>query len=104
LDRKILGIIVNKKRNVAYELSERNIEEFLHQKVIGMIKDDDKIRNSLHRRQPLVLLEPESNAATSYMKIAAQLLGHKYHEVQEKKEQKSVFRQAMEGLGFKKFI
>ncbi len=99
LNTKVLGIVINKKREEGYEMSEANIAEFLKQPVIGVIPDDNQIRYSLKTNTPLINVDPNSVTAGSYKKLAATLIGEKYSENIEQKEETSMFRQILRNLG-----
>jgi septum site-determining protein MinD len=102
LGKTVLGAIVNRQRGHGFEMAIPNIEEFLGVPVIGVIPNDEKLRNQPSTRMPLVLSEPNSAASIGYKKIAGQLIGTPYEETVKREDDVPFFRQFMRNLGFEK--
>ena len=100
LEKEVLGIIVNRKRHDDYEMSEQNIAEFLGKPVIGVIPEEDEIRNSLQTNHPLVISNPNNVASIAFKKIAGILIGEKYMDNVEMDEEDSMFNVTLKRLGF----
>jgi len=103
IGRQVLGVIVNKHQSEGFELRQENIAEFLGVPVLGVIPDEREVGRTMHTRGPIVLADPLAKSSIAFKKAAAQLIGEKYVEELAKKEEKSVFSQVMENLGFKRF-
>jgi len=101
--RDVLGVVVNKQRFEDYELSDKNISEFLDLPVLAVIPDDIRISRTLHTKSPHVITDPNTPASIQFKKMAGALIGEKYVEsLPERKEEKfiDVF---LRNIGFKKF-
>jgi len=102
LKTQVLGVIVNKKRQEGYEMSEQNITEFLETRIVGVIPEDSKLRYCLQTKTPLINIEANSPTADSYKKLACELIGEKYVGHLENIKERSFFSQVMRNLGFSK--
>jgi len=103
MERTILGVVVNKVREAAYELVSDNIADFLGIPVIGVIPEEDKVRMCLKTKTPIVFDEPYAKSTIGYKKLAGMLIGQKYEEELKTEEEKSLFASVLENLGFKRF-
>ena len=78
--KKILGIILTGVKNDGLDLSKKNIETMLGYQVLTSIPDDIAVRKALLRREPAVTAYPNSEAAVTYKRLAAAMLGRAYDE------------------------
>lgn len=78
MDVKTIGVIVNRIEGHHSELSTKNIELMLEQKIIGIIHEDKAVKESLRLRHPVTYSHPESHSAIRFKRIAAYLVGEKY--------------------------
>lgn len=76
----ITGMILNKVRGKKYELKPEDMERLSGVPVIGVIKDNVRILESLSKVKPINLLNPESKSSLEYKKIAAKLINTEYKE------------------------
>ena len=74
----ILGIILNRVKNKKYELTIDRIESRTKVPVIAVIKENNKIYQSIHRTKPVVITNPHSNIAIEFKKLAAAILEERY--------------------------
>jgi len=72
--RNVMGVVVNRWRGDAMDLSIENIEAFLKKGVMGVLPDKDCFREALHVRQPIVISHPESASASVFFTIADGLI------------------------------
>ncbi|MBR9677786.1 MAG: P-loop NTPase [Nanoarchaeota archaeon] len=75
---KIIGVVVNRVKNVKEELHPRDIEQFLEVPVFGVIPEDKNMQKALRKNVPLLLSYPHSDASIAIKKIAAKLVGKEY--------------------------
>jgi septum site-determining protein MinD len=75
------GVIINMHTGKDYELSVKNVEEFLGLPVISVIPDDDKVRKSLTKKKSVIEAFPDSKASISFMQAAARLVGQEYKDL-----------------------
>ena len=78
--KNIIGVIVNKFRDDALDMTLESIENFLSQKVIGVIPYDNNVRNAVYLKQPVTYAYPNSRASESFKKVSHNLAGKKYIE------------------------
>jgi septum site-determining protein MinD len=78
MDIKIIGVIVNRVEEHHSELSSKNIEQMLEEKVIGIVHEDKAVKESLRLRHPVTYSHPESSSSIRFKRIAAYLIGEKY--------------------------
>ncbi|MCK4997489.1 AAA family ATPase [Candidatus Pacearchaeota archaeon] len=67
---KILGIVVNRKRNKKYELSKKDIEATVKLPVICTILEDHKMMSSVLEFVPVVWKYRRSKSAKAYLELA----------------------------------
>jgi len=101
LDKQVLGVVVNKRRQADYEMPLANIQDFLDKPIIGVIPEDAAVRHSLCTKNPVVLADPFNPASIGFKKAAGLLIGQKYEEHIKREEDKSLFSIALERFGLK---
>lgn len=89
LNKKI-SIVLNRIRKDNNELSNKEIKTILEKPFIARIPEDDSVRESLMQRDALIHIDPESNAAKAYEKLARRIAG--IEEEQKEKKQKEITR------------
>jgi len=80
INKEILGIVIAKKEDKSYELTDSNIKELLGEKIIGIIPDDEKVKEARKRKESVILTHPNSDAAIAYKLLAANIIGKEYNE------------------------
>lgn len=93
LGSTVVGIVLNRVRKGRLEMSAKEIEETLGKNIIGVIPEDNTVRESIARRGLLLQLYPKSRAAVAFQKLASNLIGGSYIESIKKK------RKAFRALG-----
>lgn len=78
LNKKILGIVLNRVKKEKYELTINEIESTCNHKVIAVIPEDDKVPESIANGKPIVLSHPNSAASVNIKRFAASLIGEEY--------------------------
>jgi len=76
----IAGLILNKVRNMGFELSAEDIESTTGVPVISVIDDDVRILEALSKTTPAVLSTPKKDFSVSYNHLAAQVAGERYED------------------------
>jgi septum site-determining protein MinD len=80
LDKKVAGIILNKRRNKSYELTKEEIEAVTNTKVIAQIPWDEEFYHALRLKKPLVHHNPKNKASIEYFRAASLISGKPYIE------------------------
>jgi septum site-determining protein MinD len=75
LNKKILGVVVNKVRGKVYELGKEEISEMIGYPVLVEIPEDKKVLEAIAVKSPIVNYEPNSPAAIEIRKLADILCG-----------------------------
>ena len=70
---EVAGIILNMSHGGRHELSKKEVEDILGYPIIANIKNDTKIRKSLHQQVPLTYRYPRSKSSKEYHKVAEHL-------------------------------
>lgn len=69
----IAGVVLNMSHRGKNELKPEEIENILGHQIIANIRDDKKIRKSLHQQGPLNYLYPRSRSTRQFKKVAEHL-------------------------------
>jgi septum site-determining protein MinD len=95
----VRGVILTRVYEDELELSKEDVEAMLETPVIGLIPEDETMRESVQMKSPITFTHPHSPASQGYKKLAAKLLGEKYVESVEKEE--TLFDYMLKRLGMK---
>ena len=76
-----IGVVVNRVRGESNEYTIKDIENFLEAPVLGVIREDSNVRDSIAMKEPVVVSYPNSRAAQQMRAIAAKLIGKELPEV-----------------------
>ena len=79
MGKKVKGIVLSKSGE-NHDIPLENIQQLLERPILGNIPFDKSIRESLIRREPVVVSHPKSKSAIAYKKMAADLIGVEYSE------------------------
>jgi septum site-determining protein MinD len=77
MGKDVKGVIVTKVRGKKYEMSFPSIKSMLETPIIGVVPDEDSVRESLNKRDAVVHTHPKSKAAKKYREIAMKIAGTK---------------------------
>jgi len=78
--KEVKGVIVTRHKNAKYEMPLSSIKSMLETSIIGVVPEDDSVKESLTKRDAVVHTHPRSRAAKKYKIIAAKILGRKVEE------------------------
>ncbi|MBU2497059.1 MAG: cell division ATPase MinD [Nanoarchaeota archaeon] len=93
--KAVTGIIVTRKKSRKSEMTIKNIAEMLESEILGIIPEDDRVKDSIDLKEILLHKYPNSRASKAYKKIASRLIGQKYQEQQE-----TFFGKFLRNMGF----
>lgn len=74
----ILGVVINRATRDENELSVKEVEGILEEKILAEIPEDPEVKKALSAGAPLLLHNPDSPASLAIKKLAADLIGVKY--------------------------
>jgi septum site-determining protein MinD len=80
LGKKVTGVIVTRVTGFRTEMPLANIQDMLELPIIGVIPEDQKVKDALVMKDALVHTHPNCEAAQEYKRIAAGLLGQRYQK------------------------
>jgi len=89
LGRSVEGAILNRAIFEKTEISSNKVSELLGLKILEMIPEDPNIRRSAAFKVPIVVRSPKSPASIAFMRLAANLAGEKYKEINIKKDKET---------------
>ena len=75
INKKILGVVVNRVKSVDHELASEEIERMLLAPVVAEIPEDKNISKSIAAKSPIIDYSPESPAAVEIKRLAYTLTG-----------------------------
>ncbi len=78
LDKNVIGVVVNRRKNNKYELGNGEIRELLELPVIAEIPEDNSIQESVSAKQPIIDYSPNCKSAIEIEKLAHKLAGRKF--------------------------
>ena len=77
---KPLGIVVNRRSNEKYELTDKEISSTCGSDVIATIPEDRRVLKALSKGIPAVISYPNSRASQAVKNLAARLVGIEYRK------------------------
>lgn len=83
LNKKVIGVVVNRVRKKSHELSREDIESMLEVPVLAEIPEDEKVPESIAAKKPIVDYNPGSNAAIGIRKLSYFLVNGEIYEEPE---------------------
>lgn len=75
---EILGAVINRATFDENELTVKEVEGILEEKVLAVIPEDVEVKKSMSTGTPIVLSNPDAPASLAIKKLAADLIGVKY--------------------------
>lgn len=82
LGKAVRGIIVTRTGSES-DLALENVAALLGKPIIGVIPEDDSMKNALSKKSAVIHTDPKSRSAIAYKRLAAYLIGLKYEEKYE---------------------
>lgn len=83
--KPVRGVVLAKVNPKNPDLTKETIESLLEVPIISVIPEDRDVKYAIAQKQAVIYSHPDSAAAISYKKLAADLIGQKYeHKYKEK--------------------
>ena len=76
--KPITGVVVTRVKRDKIELSPEVVKEMLEVPILGMVPEDNFVRESIKVKNPVVYIYPQSKASRAYKEIAAKILNVPY--------------------------
>lgn len=80
----ILGVVLNRVRGHAHELSKKEVHAMVEVPVIATVPEDLAVPRAIASKMPVVRHSPRSRAAREFKKLAAAVLGEQHGQVKKK--------------------
>lgn len=74
------GVIVTRHKNARYEMPLSSIKSMLETPIIGVIPEDDAVKEALNLRDAVVHTHPRSRVSRKYLEIARKVNGEEIEE------------------------
>ncbi len=91
MDKKVAGVIITRIEGKKWEMDVPTIKDMLEVPILGIVPEDDSVKESHRMKNGVVLTHPKSKAARAYRNITRKVLGDKRQKLQEKKKEKPSF-------------
>ena len=75
MGKPVIGVIITRFQGKSIEMSISNIKEMLEVPILGIIPEDDAIKESQVMKNAVIITHPKSSAAKSYNLTARRMLG-----------------------------
>ena len=76
MNKPVIGVIITRYRGISAEMTIANIKDMLEVPIIGIIPEDDSVKESQVMKNAVIHTHPKSNAARHYMNTSRRILGH----------------------------
>jgi len=97
MNKIVLGVIITRSTGKPWEMDIPTIRDMLEVPILGIVPEDDAVKESQRMKKPVIHSHPKSKSAKEYRKIARKILGPEYIKKVKNIEKKT------EGF-FKKFL
>lgn len=81
LNKNVLGVLITRHKKDKLDVSIKNIEAMLEKPVIGVIPEDQNVREALSKRESVIFTNPHADASQAYLKLAANVCNKEYEEI-----------------------
>ena len=92
----VIGIILNRVRRKAYEISVDEVKHFCDLPVVGTVPEDEKILEATNQNGLVTLYYRNSSSSRAFFEIAAKLAGVEYKRKNFFERLKRIFRKKAE--------
>ncbi len=80
LGKNVLGLLVTRTKDDDLDISLRNIEALIEKPIIGVIPEDDSLREALSLKDAVIHTHPVSKSSKAYKRLASSISGISYSE------------------------
>lgn len=78
MNKKVSGVIITRHEGKKWEMDIPTIKDMLETRILGIVPEDDSVKESQRLKAGVVHTHPKSKASQSYQKIARKLVGYEY--------------------------
>ena len=103
LNKKVTGAIITRQENKRWEMPLESIKDMLEIPILGIIPEDDSVKESQRMKNGVIHTHPRSRAAKAYRKVSRRILGSAYMEkFDENNKKDNLFNKIFRNLLVKK--
>jgi septum site-determining protein MinD len=102
MNKRILGVVITRYEGKKWEMDIPTIKDMLEVPILGIVPEDDAIKESQRLKNGVVILFPRSQAAKAYRKIARKIAGgysRKFDQPEENERKDGFFLRLFRKLG-----
>jgi septum site-determining protein MinD len=92
LNKRILGLVVNKVSGSRHEITPSEIEIMCEHPIITMVPDDISVKESIFEKTPVIDYNPYSPASVGFLRLAHALNGLSYNPPRMLRLRNTLFR------------
>ncbi len=83
LGKPVIGVVINKVNNKSYEMSVKNVVDFLGVPLLGVVPDDESVKQAISNNKTVIDSKPFSKASIGFKKVAARIIGQDYEDLEK---------------------
>lgn len=91
MNKKVIGVIITRHQGKSWEMDLDTIKDMLEAPILGIIPEDDAIKESQRMKNAVIHTHPRSKSAKAYRKIARRILGPEYIKAEKRREKSEGF-------------
>lgn len=99
MKKNVIGVIITRHTGGNWEMNLDSIKDMLEAPILGIIPEDDAVKESQRMKNAVIITHPKSNSAIAYRRVTRKILGPEYMMQGEKEEHMGFFRRL-----FRKFV
>ncbi|MDP1729152.1 MAG: cell division ATPase MinD [archaeon] len=88
MNKEVIGVIITRHQDKKWEMDIPTIKDMLEVPILGLVPEDDSIKESQRMKNSVIKTHPKSKSAKSYMRIARKILGPEFLKEENKKKAK----------------
>ena len=99
MNKNILGVIITRHEGKNWEMDIPTIKDMLEVPIIGVVPEDESVKESQRMKNAVIHTHPKSKAARAYRNIARRVLGEKEPIKKKQEKKQGFFSRLMKKLG-----
>jgi len=99
MNKKVLGVIITRLEGKKWEMDIPTIKDMLEVPILGIIPEDDSVKESHRIKNAVIHTHPKSKSAKAYRSVVKRILGVKETPKNETKKKEGFFEKLIKRLG-----
>ena len=105
MNKKVLGVIITRHQGKNWEMDLETIKDMLEVPLLGIIPEDEAIKESQRMKNAVIHTHPRSKSAKAYRKVVRRILGPEYmkkfdEKARQERKKEGFFKRFIRTLGF----